>query len=293
MLVYPNTLGLEFNLGMFWYICLELLAFFGIATLLNRQRSRSGNVATAFIYLIGRFILSTILFFFLLIMERASSALATDYAYSDFKPALLLFSLTAPFLFNSTAKGFFPEPVRNKKGKLVRQKESSVNGRPTPAPQIIGQSEVMTAPMPSQRSGGEYFDRSFSDAVEHIGSYSGVLCAMLIDSEGLPVASWDRGNCDLDMWGGLARKMIDEMDLVNLKAGSGPIDHVEFISGGKRFYLHKAMDMWLLSIADAASDELEKIRVNQAAEMVQRHCSEKFRNIYTPETGRQYAGSTF
>jgi len=144
----------------------------------------------------------------------------------------------------------------------------------------------------TERTGSELFDRSFTSAVQHVGGYSGVLCAMLIDADGLPVATWSRGEWDQDLWSALSKKIIDDLLETNIKTGTTPLNTVEYTSGTHRFCLYRAADMWLLSIADVESDELEKIRLHQAAEMIERHCQEKFSNLYSSETGRQYAGST-
>ncbi len=98
---------------------------------------------------------------------------------------------------------------------------------------------------------------------------------------------------DQEMWGALSRKLVDDVGstLAASAAYHNPIS-LEFRSGNERFNLQRVADMWLVSIADAASDELEKIRVNQAVEMVTRHLQERYKNVYTTEAGRTYAGST-
>lgn len=297
MLVYPNSLGLDFNLNLVWYLCLELIYFWAIAAFVFRWKSAMSTVGAALLYMVGRMLLSTTLVLFLLVLERTTFAAALNHAFGSFRPALLLYSLSAPFLYNSTIKVLFVDsPLktvirRSITPALHSATPGKITGRITG--KIIGRPETAVPASTPPRNPGEYLNRTFDDAVRHIGGYSGVLCAMLIDGEGLPVAGWNRGEYDQEMWGAYAKKITEDLEETNLRAGSSRLENLEFTSGEQRFSLVRVADMWLLAIADAASDELEKIRMHQAAEMIVRHCQERFGNIYTTETGRKYAASTF
>lgn len=289
MLIYPNSLGLDFHLGVVWYIALELVYFYVVAMLVFKRKSVMRAIGAASLYLLGRFTLSLVLFGFLLALERIAVGKALNLAFSGFKPALLLFSLLSPFLYNSTIKGMFSSSsIRTG----IRKFKSTTTGHPSAPARIIGRTDAVTVPISVQRTSGEYLNRSFDDAMKHIGSYSGVLCAMLVDNEGLRVAGWNRGDYDEEMWGALARKIVDDVEETSLRARTSRLETLEFSSGEQRFSLVRVADMWLLAIADAASDDLEKIRLHQAAEMIMRHCQERFKSIYSTDTGRKYAGST-
>ncbi|TFH64597.1 MAG: hypothetical protein E4G91_05290 [Candidatus Zixiibacteriota bacterium] len=289
MLVYPNYYGITFQMGMFWYALLELTYYFSVGLILNRRRSVAYTAAAAVLTLTCRLVLSAALLLMLMVLEQMPASEAFTNAFDTFKLAILLFSVTAPFLFNSKIQMMLPGRI----GKRHLRKSGT--------PPIIYTSTltpVMRPPTPipappiAERTGGELFDRSFTGAVQHVGGYSGVLCAMLIDDDGLPVATWSRGEWDQDLWSALSRKMIDDLLETNIRTGTTPLNTIEYTSGAHRFCLYRAADMWLLSIADVESDELEKIRLHQAAEMIERHCQEKFSNLYSSEAGRQYAGST-
>ncbi len=289
MLIYPNHFGITFQMTVIWYLLLELTYYFGVGLILNRRRSVGFTAITAAMTLFSRFALSAILMLMLMLLEQMPARSALTTAFETFRPAVLLFSITAPFLFNSTIQAIVPRRVgrrhlrRSSTAPIIYTSSSTPVMRPaSPAP----------AAAVGERSGSEFFDRSFASAVQHVGGYSGVLCAMLIDDDGLPVASWSRGEWDKDQWSALSKKVVDDLFETNIRTGTIPLRRIEYISGAHRFCLYRAADMWLLSIADAESDELEKIRLHQAAEMIERHCQEKLSNLYSSETGRQYAGST-
>jgi hypothetical protein len=289
MLIYPNYFGVTFQMSMFWYALLELTYYFSVGLILNRRRSVAYTAVAAVLTIISRLVLSAAFLLLLMVLEQMPASAAFTNAFDTFKPAILLFSVTVPFLFNSTIQMMLPGRV----GRRHLRKSGAA-----PIIYTSTSTPVMRAPTPisvastTERTGGELFDHSFNGAVQHVGGYSGVLCAMLIDDDGLPVATWSRGEWDHDLWGALSKKIVDDLLETSTRTGTTPLNTIEYTSGAHRFCLRRAANMWLLSIADVESDELEKIRLHQAAEMIERHCQEKFTNLYSSEAGRQYAGST-
>ncbi len=290
MLVYPNLLGFDIGLsGVLYFVC-EIGFFFATALVLNRDRSVVRGLTSATIFFAGRLGMSLVFCIYLLLMERVPFGDAVSDAFIGFKPAVFLFSLTAPFVFGSMARGMLG--INHRRLTRGNQDRKIIDGSPRPAQSFQSAQESQHNHHVPVRSASEYFNRSFNEAVAHVGQYSGVQCAMLIDAEGLPVAAWSRGRYDQEMWGALSRRLIDDLGETCLHGGAAKPDSLEFRCGNERFYLQCVADMWLVSIADAASDELEKIRVNQAVEMVTRHLQERYKNVYTTEAGRTYAGST-
>jgi predicted regulator of Ras-like GTPase activity (Roadblock/LC7/MglB family) len=290
MLIYPNYFGVTFQMSMYWYALLELTYYFSVGLILNRRRSVAYTAVAAALTLTSRFVLSAAFLLLLMVLEQMPVSGAFTNAFDTFKPAILLFSVTAPFLFNSTIQMMLPGRVG--KRHLKKSGTAPIIYTSTSTPVMRQPTPIHATPNTEQHTGGELFDHSFNGAVQHVGGYSGVLCAMLIDDEGLPVATWSRGEWDQDLWSALGKKMIDDLLETNLRTGTTPLNTIEYTSGAHRFCLYRAADMWLLSIANVESDELEKIRLHQAAEMIERHCQEKFSNLYSSEAGRQYAGST-
>jgi predicted regulator of Ras-like GTPase activity (Roadblock/LC7/MglB family) len=289
MLTYPNDFGVTFQMSVFWYTALELTYYFSVGLILNRRRSVASTAIAALLTLISRLVLSAVFLLMLMLLEQMPSSQAFSNAFDTFKPAILLFSVAAPFLFNTTIQMMLP----GRAGRRHLRKSGAA-----PIIYTSTSTPVMRPPTPihathaTERTGSEHFDHSFAGAVQHIGGYSGVLCAMLINDDGLPVATWSRGEWDRELWSALSKKIVDDLLDTNLRTGTTPLNTVEYTAGAHRFCLYRAADMWLLSIADVQSDELEKIRLHQAVEMIERYCQEKFSNLYSSEAGRQYAGST-
>ncbi|MCC6962758.1 MAG: hypothetical protein IT585_05855 [candidate division Zixibacteria bacterium] len=293
MLVYPNTLGFGIGLTGWSYVAGELLFFLAVSMIFNRDTSLTRGAAAAVLIWAGRIAMSGVFCLFLMGMERVAPAAAWSDAYLEFPPAVYLFTLTAPFVFNSTVRSIMAKKRRVRKHtseRIIIDGAARATTMTTPSAPVPRDYSVTAVPQP--RPTAEFLERTFQHAVQHVGEYSGVLCAMLIDGEGLPVAGWSRGRYDQEMWSALARKIVDDVNRTCAQGGTVHPQTLEFKTGQERFYLQRVADMWLLSIADAASDELEKIRVHQAVDMVLRHLQDRYRNLYMSEAGRSYAGST-
>jgi predicted regulator of Ras-like GTPase activity (Roadblock/LC7/MglB family) len=289
MLIYPNDFGITFQMSMVWYTLLELTYYFSVGLILNRRRSVAYTGVAALLTLVSRLVLSAAFLLLLMVLEQMSASAALTNAIDTFKPAILLFSVTAPFLFNSTIQTMLPSRVGRR--HLRKSGTAPIIYTSTSTP-IMRPSPHVPATATTQRTGSELYDHTFNGAVQHVGGYSGVMCAMLIDDDGLPVAAWSRGEWDEESWSALSKKIVDDLLETNIRTGTSPLNTIEYTAGAHRFCLYRAANMWLLSIADRESDELEKIRLHQAVEMIERYCQEKFSNLYSSEAGRQYAGST-
>ncbi len=293
MLVFPHTLGFEFEMTLFLYVVLELVYYTGVSLVRNSRLELRSRFSAAGLYLMGRLLLSFVLFLYLLVMEDVSAGTAWLSAFSTYRPALLLFSLTTPFLFGSTIQTMLGGTARRNRIRRVQPAARQIITSNTQRmPSQASLSGYRPAEPEDAKSSNELMARSFDDAVQHIGGYSGVQCAMLLDEEGLPVAGWSRGQFSPEDWAALARLLIEQVSGTCVRGGVEQVEMVEFRAGQQRFYLYRVADMWLMSIADSASDELEKIRVHQAADMITRRCQERYAHVYMTEPGRSYAGST-
>jgi len=105
---YPNTAGFDFQIGLFWYLLLELTYFGVIYALRNHERTVGRVASFAFSVLLGRLTLSAVFMILLIMMKPVRIDEAAGGAFRTYNLALLLFSLTAPFLYHSTFHLLFP-----------------------------------------------------------------------------------------------------------------------------------------------------------------------------------------
>jgi len=288
LLVFPNSLGLNLKLSFAIYIVVELAYFFVVFRLLNRNSDNRAATIGTLLSLSGRLLMSTAFWIYLMIFALVKPGFAFGEAFFNFKPALILFTLTAPVVFNSAVSLLgYAKPQH--RGRAPRRSSLQVRRPTTPPPSTprplgSGPQRPKTEP--------EGFAFGFESAVRHVGEYSGVLCSLLLDHEGLPLASFDRNDEDVELWAALALKVAAELQQNLARVGSDDLNWLEFAYDGKRCYLLPIQDMWLMSIANAATDELEKIRMQQAAAMVSRHHQDRYQSQSHSLTEHSYAGST-
>ncbi len=288
LLIFPQTLGLNLKLSFVVYVVVELVYFYFVFRLLNPGSTNKRAAAGMLLNLCGRLFLSTAFWLYLMGFAAVQPGAAFGQAFFIYKPAMMLFSLTAPILFKSAVSLLtanlqaIRKPARPAALRVTRV-ATSPGGQPRAA-------TALGAATPRRES--ESFGLGFEGAVRHVGEYSGVLCALVSDSDGLPLASFDRNDENPEMWAGLALKLADDLSQTLTKVGSDELSWLEFQYDGKRCYLLPVRDMWLMSIANAAADELEKIRMQQAAAMVNRHHQDRYQSQAQILTENSYAGST-
>ncbi|MFH2057110.1 MAG: hypothetical protein ABIJ61_14215 [bacterium] len=289
LLVFPNSLGLNLRLSFAIYIVVELAYFYVVFRLLNPGSDNRSATLGTLLSLAGRLLLSAAFWIYLVLFATVKPGIAFGQAFFSFKPALILFTLTAPVIFNS-AIALVGYGMSRARARAPRRSTLHVKSPSSPAPSELRPLE--SAPLSRPKAESEGFGFGFEAAVRHVGEYSGVLCALLIDQEGLPVASFDRNDEDTELWSALVIEIAAELQVTLARIGSDDLSWLEFAYDGKRCYLLPVHDMWLLSIANAATDELEKIRMQQAAAMVSRYHQDRYQSQSHSLTEHNYAGST-
>jgi predicted regulator of Ras-like GTPase activity (Roadblock/LC7/MglB family) len=288
LLVYPSSLGVETNMSLAFYVILELIYFAIVFQLLNRGASASTTLSGVIYILIGRLSLSAIFWLFLLALGDVGVAVSFSQAFFTYKPALFLFSLTAPVIYNSVSR------ILTEQDSDLRTKESA-----RPSQLVIrrtqagaGLSANLSGSMVSPSREPDVFDQTLEGAVRHVGQFSGVISAILIDEDGLPVVSFSRTDEEAEDWAAVALQILTDLKLSLTKIEKGELDRFEFECAGKRCSLLPAANMWLLAIANAAADDLEKIRMQQAAVMISRYYQERYDQAGHLMTESRYEGST-
>lgn len=121
---------------------------------------------------------------------------------------------------------------------------------------------------------GMTHEPSFDDAVSYVGEYSGVRLCWIVDSEGLPLAVWQRQQYtgDADFWAPVSVEMM-EFHKRRLSTGGDPChpDRVEICTDRGRLVVEAVRDLWLGVLTEPDTDELINVRITRAREMIDRH----------------------
>jgi hypothetical protein len=119
--------------------------------------------------------------------------------------------------------------------------------------------------------------RTFDDAVNYVGEYTGVRMSWLVDRDGLTLACWQRQDYTgaLEFWAPVSVEMV-EFDRRWLSVG-GEVNpqRMEVRTDGGRLIIEAAGDFWLGVLTDRDADELIGVRLSQARDMVNKHLQER------------------
>lgn len=139
---------------------------------------------------------------------------------------------------------------------------------PTPTRHAASASRVAIA------GTGFAHEPSFDDAVSYVGEYSGVRLCWIADSDGLPLAVWQRQHYtgDADFWAPISVEMM-EFQQRRLSTGGEPChpERVEIHTDRGRLVVEAVRDLWLGVLTEPDTDELINVRITRAREMIDRH----------------------
>ncbi len=278
LIFYPSNLGLGFGISMALYLLLELVYFAVVLTMFLDVPPAKVTASASMICLGFRLCAGFCFGILLLMMNDVGLGVALGAGLQSYKPALLLQTLTAPFILMSLLRILFGIGKREKKGKLTITSISDVTEkeppRPEPARRNTTRSTVIglqTHPEPI-----EVTSMDFDSAVRHVYELSAVKFCVLFDLEGLPVAYAGDKLALRDIWAPVGRLVGDQIQTGLIRAGDLVLEGFDLTLDAYRLHAVFVSDMWLLVGADRQSEELEKVRIGQAVEMIKRIYVKKF-----------------
>jgi predicted regulator of Ras-like GTPase activity (Roadblock/LC7/MglB family) len=122
----------------------------------------------------------------------------------------------------------------------------------------------------------EKYDNKLRGAMQYLGEYRGVKSVAVIDNEGLVIDHWDRGGTDADLYSPLILLMLGQINAMLKKLGEDQANMVVVKNKDSWLTVHR-YDNWTLAvIADGETDDLLRVRIGQAAEMIKNHMNDKY-----------------
>ncbi len=222
------------------------------------------------------------------VMFAALAALNNDYGLADtmavgmwsYPLALLPQVIAAPLVMRAVWKLIYP-PVPQR-GHLAGFQSRNRTARHAPVPSAVGArpAAAKSAALPNRavvRSESPDFD----DAVSYVGGYTGVRMCWVVDTEGLPLAFWQRQDYTgaVEFWAPMSVELV-EFNRRTLSVGGAVLpQHIEVRFDAGRLVLQSAGEYWIGVLTDREADDLVGVRLTQAKEMVLKHLQER-RDVY-------------
>jgi predicted regulator of Ras-like GTPase activity (Roadblock/LC7/MglB family) len=249
-------------------------------------------------------------FFGLLIAAAYSMQLRVSLTLgmSGYLPAILFHVVLAPFILRPVVSQLFPEDREKRSPSLplmatpraeersippaaTRQHQVATNTHPAPAFAAPRRVEATVTAKRAETPGVAREANGFDRAVTYLGEHASVNLATVVDDEGLPLASFKRGQIDPDVWAPLALLFIDESRQVLQRGQMDEPEKVDLMLKDKRLVVARPEGCYLLVVAERHDDDLLNIRINQALEMIGRFIAERYGSKMNPNAERIHVPS--
>ncbi|OQX92579.1 MAG: hypothetical protein B6D58_02210 [candidate division Zixibacteria bacterium 4484_95] len=119
-------------------------------------------------------------------------------------------------------------------------------------------------------------ENKFQNALEYLGEYRGVKGAVIFDIEGLVVGYLSRDGFDAEIFSPLVLLMHDNINAIMKRLGEKPAQSIVVKNPDSWITVIRIGNLVLVVNADNKTDELLKVRIGQAVDMIETHLRDKY-----------------
>jgi predicted regulator of Ras-like GTPase activity (Roadblock/LC7/MglB family) len=303
--VFPARLGIDLGAGSFSYAIVEI-AYYCLVLFIARPGAGLLKVfqGAAFTFLY-RIVIGTIFGIVIGLLYDVTFSAALALGVSRYFPGILFHIALAPFITKSfylamvgetSAVRKIPVAGANRPHRKIeshttqpgtdvkdnyRSSKTSVDGGSNPAMQSVEEKFV------DQNQNG------FERAVNYVGGHHAVKVAVVVDHEGLTVATYKRGEIDPEEWAPLAMvfKDLNSAILGRLYDTPDP-EKIILTINQDRLSILSAANFNLMVLAGREDDDLLGIRLAQAADMIRKYVSERYDTELSQSPEEKYVPGT-
>jgi len=123
----------------------------------------------------------------------------------------------------------------------------------------------------------EILENKFQTTLEYLVEYRGVKGAVIFDNEGLIVGSIGQENIDAECFSPLTLLILEQTDKVLSRLDENPVQSMVIKTNDSWLTINRCIDNLILVVnAAIETDELLKVRIGQAVEMIKSHLKDKY-----------------
>ncbi|RME19005.1 MAG: hypothetical protein D6800_14865 [Candidatus Zixiibacteriota bacterium] len=283
MVTFPALLGTTLLKASMLFGLYEL-AFYAIVTFIfHRQANLLQLVQAAGLCLVYRLAVGAVFGVLIAVMYAMDMSVSVTLGISSYVPAIALHVLATPFILKPAIDDIIP--VRRRR-VAPPQPEAAPTPQPVaPRPQVserVKPAQPVPAADPSATGVGVTvmpMDKEipgFDRATRYIGEDGSVQIAAVVDHEGLLLSNYRRGNLDPEDWAPLALLMVDAGGAVMGRAGLGVPERLSAVVDDFSVTVVRESGCYLLVVAEKRGEDLLRVRINQAREMIRKYIEERY-----------------
>jgi hypothetical protein len=304
LFIFPSKLGLGLASGSYSYSIFEI-AFYGVVFYLFRSQSTVLHVlAGAGLTFLYRILIGTLFGLLIAVTYGMDLSISLALGVSKYLPSIILHAVAAPFIMRPfflaiTNRQDDTPDVRLDKRQTSPETKRRDDTRRFITPVVPENSAPERKYKKTESSLGSTslavsFDTNgFERAVKYIGEHHAVMVASVVDYEGLTMATFERTAESSEKWAAhsLLFQKINE-ELLAKNNNEDRISNLDLTFGSSRLTIMKVGIFNLLVLSNNEEDELLRIRITQAAEIIRKYTSERYGRLLSRGTEEQYVSST-
>jgi predicted regulator of Ras-like GTPase activity (Roadblock/LC7/MglB family) len=301
MFIFPARFGLELGFGSFAYSIIEII-FYAVVFYFIRSSATMfqlfQGIGLAFLY---RIVIGSVFGFLVAIMYGIDFSVAMTLGVSRYLPAIFIHVLAAPFIikpfFLAISSKSEERPRRYAPERQSSQAAIDRKVKSTIRPTVTKRSPRATTEISSVDSNmgtSVGFDTNgFERAVKYLGEHHAVRLAIVVDGEGLTLATFKRGEIDPEQWAPFSLLFRESNEsILGHKEENTKLEQLRLSFQDVKIAITNIKDMSLFVLSDREDDDLLKIRLVQATEMIRKYSSERYGNLLSAVTEEQHVSNT-
>jgi len=116
----------------------------------------------------------------------------------------------------------------------------------------------------------------FQTALQYLGEYQGVKEAVIFDHEGLVIGTLSGKSVDAETFSPLSLLIIDQTNAVLNRMNETPVHTMALKTKDSWITIERVENLVLMVIANLQTDELLKVRIGQAIDMIKSYMKENY-----------------
>jgi len=122
----------------------------------------------------------------------------------------------------------------------------------------------------------EKMENKFQATLEYLAEYRGVKAAAICDDEGLVISSIGQENIDAEYFSPLVLLILEQANKVLNRLNENPVQSMVIKTNDSWLTIECIDNIILVVNAAIETDELLKVRIGQAVEMIKSHLKDKY-----------------
>jgi len=314
MVIFPERFGTDLAKASLINALYELV-FFGIVIFFfNRKASLLQLAQAAGVCLIYRLLLGAAFGVLAAVAYSMSLKVSLALGMSSYLPSIILHIVAAPFVLKPVISQIYKsQPIRRapvhdfppgdkadtgtttlavSRDKGFKPSTTPIQPEPETIEIVSTRAPVHTAKPLSTAAAAPGETNGFDMATKYIGENGSVHLAVVVDSEGLILSQFSRGEIVVEEWAPLALIFREDNGHVLGRVGWDNPERVELNLRDQKIVVAGGDHFNLMVVAELLADDVLNIRINQGLETIKKYIADRYGKNLAVSAERSYVSST-